>query len=120
MPSHNTVCVNPGPDGYIDEIFRSGGPRYKSPLDTIITITGNKYIVAGKDSICQTIVNPNKSPKCSKSKNLSLIMSELNQLYNPIGVNFSQNIYDTLYFNYNTYYEDDSLSKDEQSFMYAV
>lgn len=120
VPSHNTVCINPGPDGYIDEILRRGGPRYKSPLDTIITIGGKRYIVAGKDSICQTIVNPNKPPKCSKSKDLSLMMSELNQLYNPIGVSFTLYSYDTLYFNYNTYNEDDSLSKDEQSFMYAA
>lgn len=118
--SPSTICIDPGPDGWIDEILRFGGPSYMSPLDTVITISGNRIIVAGNDLICQTTVNPNKPPECSKSKNLPQIINDLNQLYNPIGISFSQNSYDTLFFNYNTYAEDDSLSSKEQRFMYSI
>jgi len=120
VPSNTSICISPGPDGYIDEILRPGGPTYMSPLDTVITITGNRYIVAGRDSICQTKVHKNSPPKCSKARNIPQIMNELNSLYNPIDVHFIANYYDTLFFSYNLYKEDDSLSVQEQRLMRSL
>jgi hypothetical protein len=101
VTSDTTLCVGVGPDGFYTEGFKSGGPSYVHPNDSIISkiLPGQileTRIVAGKNLECNTVVPPHYEIKNKKPADREEWLIECNSVYNDINLEFEEVSYDTL------------------------
>ena len=122
VESSDFICINPGPDGTIDEYQKNKGTANEGKMDgdDVVKIEGGKvYVLAGPNKECETRVRGKKksskpTKQCPDKKSELSILKDLNDIYAKVGIQFTASLgMQTVDFNYEIYAEDGFFSEKE-------